>query len=196
MPGVSAVPGRAETAPLRIVVCGQQDCATSALIRAISEFTVLPGGGAGGHTLLDRGRITLANGLCLELCGVRAPDDGAAFGWAVPRALGLILLLDGADTAELEACAAQLRGLPRQLHVPSLVALSDPAGQSPGPPAADEVTARRLTGLLGLAPGTPVLTVGELTRASVRDLLLALLTGILDGLERSQREACSNGAQG
>lgn len=196
MPVACARNGRAETAPLRIVVCGQRDGATSGLIRAISEFTVLPGGGgAGGHNLLDRGRITLANGLRLELCGVRAPDDGVAFGWAVPRALGLILLLDGTDTAELEASATHLRELPRQLHVPSLVALSAPSPGA-GHPAADEVTARRLTGLLGLAPETPVLTVAELTRASVRDLLLALLTRILDGLERSQREACSNGAQG
>jgi signal recognition particle receptor subunit beta len=173
---------------LKVVVCGPFAAGKTTFIRSISEITVLTTERpvsdetsrvkAETTVAMDFGRITLGNGLALHLFGTpgQARFD---FMWDVlgEGMLGMVLLVDGSRPETVTDAGRIARSMRRRGSVPAVVAVTRV-------PVVDEVTAQRFRSAIGLSRTTPVLACDARERADVRDVLLALLTRILDHVER------------
>lgn len=178
--------------PMRVAVAGPpQDVA--GFIRSIAGFTVLQGvagpavgdrlaGGAdcGPTSSALRGRVGLPNGLVLELVAV---SDELAAAQQAGRVIGQVLVVDCEPDGRGVALA---RSLWAALPVPAVVAITGQLGRG-----LDELGEHRVRAGLGLPAFTPVACYDLSDRASVRDVLLALLVAVLDLLDvsRARREA-------
>lgn len=180
---------RARQRQLRIAVCGPPGAGKSTFIRTISEMIVLSNSeptrdgaeSAGGGQ--EVGRIALGNGLALNL--LSAPDCGALRTWGPPTGLlGAVVLVNLADAPGLPLAAGMAAMVRRDAHVPMVVAATRAD-------RLDEVAAHRLRTSLGLPRYVPVMGCDPRLRAEVRDVLVALLSRVLQVLDR---EAASGGA--
>jgi signal recognition particle receptor subunit beta len=169
---------------VRIVVTGPSGAGTTALIRSVSEITVLttqrrigraPARGREEPTIaLDFGRLTINRDLVLYLFGTPGEDPASlALGPLAEGPIGLIVTLDASRPSSVEGAADIIEFLNTNSDVPYVVAANRL-------PQGDE---RKLSSMRDAlrAPGDVPIVACEVTeRESVKHVVLTLIDRVLD----------------
>jgi len=171
---------------VKIVVTGPFSAGKTTLIRTISEITVLSTErGITDETrsrkrettvAMDFGRITIDRELVLYLFGTPG-QERFDFMWEIlgEGMLGYLLLVDASRADSLAEAEGILAAFHQMARVPFAVGINRATGE---PGEVDQVRDR-----LGLDPQVPVLPCDATDKASVKELLLALLYAVLDDVE-------------
>ena len=171
---------------VKIVVTGPFSAGKTTLIRTISEITVLSTErGITDDTrsrkrettvAMDFGRITIDRELVLYLFGTPG-QERFDFMWEIlgEGMLGYLLLVDASRADSLAEAEGILAAFHQMARVPFAVGINRATGE---PGEVDQVRDR-----LGLDPQVPVLPCDATDKASVKELLLALLYAVLDDVE-------------
>lgn len=174
---------------LKILVSGPFAAGKTTFIRSISDITALSterqvsdGSArikAGTTVAMDFGRVRLPAGPALHLFGTPG-QSRFDFMWEVlsEGMLGLVLIVDGSRPETFPDAANIARSIRARSNAPVVLAVTRVAGL-------DEVSAQRWRSAMGLPVGTPVVACDARDRDSVKGVLLALLTGLLERIERS-----------
>lgn len=171
---------------VKVVVTGPFNAGKTALIKAVSEITVLSterqisdaSGEGGGETTvaMDFGRITISDDVVLYLFGTPG-QERFSFMWETlsEGMLGFVLLVDATDTDSFADARSMIGFFTEMSDVPFVV-----AGNKVD---ADET--ERLADLrsqLELADDVPLLPVDARDKDSVKAVLLGLLYRILESM--------------
>jgi small GTP-binding protein len=178
---------------VKIVVTGPFAAGKTTLIRTISEITVLStekditdstrSRKAETTVAMDFGRITIDRDLVLYLFGTPG-QDRFDFMWEIlgEGMLGYVLLVDATREDSLEEAMSILAAFRRMARVPFVVGLNrtdglDPAGEA------------RVREVLELDPDVPVVPCDATDRESVKAVLLALLSAVVDSIDAAAANA-------
>jgi uncharacterized protein len=188
--------GRPRT--LKVVVTGPFDAGKSTFIRTISATTVLsterPVTGREGTdstttVAMDFGRLSLPGDLALYLFGTPG-QERFEFMWDIlaEGMLGFVLLVDGGTLDEDGHEADRVRRHFTELaDVPFVVAVNKAEGE------VDDIT-RHARRVLDVPDDVPVIAGDAREREDVKQVLLALLREVLDGVrDRSGPRARTGG---
>ncbi|MGH2811454.1 MAG: GTP-binding protein [Actinomycetota bacterium] len=174
-------------AQVKIVVTGPFGAGKTTLIKTISEIAVVSTErGISDHTkvhkkdttvAMDFGRITIDDGLVLYLFGTPG-QERFDFMWEIlaEGMLGFVLMVDAERRESLDEATRILDAFSTFGSHPYVVAVNK-HGNDPDESVAE---ARRTLGLNG---EVPVLPLDALDRQSVKEVLLALLYAVLEGIE-------------
>jgi signal recognition particle receptor subunit beta len=172
---------------VKVVVTGPFSAGKTTFIRTISEITVLSterditdetrSRKAETTVAMDFGRITIDRDLVLYLFGTPG-QERFDFMWEIlgEGMLGYVLLVDPGREDSLTEAAGILDAFRAMAPVPFVIAANRASEVD-----ADE--AARLRRAIGAADDVPVLACDATDRASVRDVLLALLYAVLASVE-------------
>jgi small GTP-binding protein len=178
---------RGNARAVKIVVTGPFAAGKTTLIRTISEITVLSterdvsddtrSRKAETTVAMDFGRITIDHDLILYLFGTPG-QDRFDFMWEIlgEGMLGYVLLLDAEHLDSIEDAAGILAAFRRMAKVPFVVALN----------RADRVEPtheQRIREGLDLDASVPVVACDATDRASVKNVLLALLYAVVESVD-------------
>jgi small GTP-binding protein len=172
---------------VKIVVTGPFAAGKTTLIRTISEITVLStekdipdetrSRKAETTVAMDFGRITIDHDLVLYLFGTPG-QDRFDFMWEIlgEGMLGYVLLIDADRPESLTEAVGILAAFKKMAKVPFVVGLKRSDGQ-------DQDAERRVREVLDLDSSVPVVPCDATDRASVKNVLLALLYAVVDSLD-------------
>ena len=178
---------------VKIVVTGPFAAGKTTLIRTISEITVLStekditdetkSRKSETTVAMDFGRITIDHDLVLYLFGTPG-QDRFDFMWEIlgEGMLGYVVLLDATRPDSLDEAVGILAAFRKMAKVPFVVGLN----------RTDSVSAdveARVRDVLGLDPGVPVVACDATDRASVKEVLLALLYAVVDSIDVAAAQA-------
>ena len=178
---------------VKIVVTGPFAAGKTTLIRTISEITVLStekditdetkSRKSETTVAMDFGRITIDHDLILYLFGTPG-QDRFDFMWEIlgEGMLGYVLLLDANRQDSLDEAVGILAAFRKMARVPFVVGLN----------RADEVdpeVEERVRSALELDSAVPVVACDATDRASVKNVLLALLYAVVDSLDVAAAQA-------
>lgn len=178
---------------VKIVVTGPFAAGKTTLIRTISEITVLStekditdetkSRKSETTVAMDFGRITIDHDLILYLFGTPG-QDRFDFMWEIlgEGMLGYVLLLDANRQDSLDEAVGILAAFRKMAKVPFVVGLN----------RADEVdpeVEQRVRAALELDASVPVVSCDATDRASVKNVLLALLYAVVDSLDVAAAQA-------
>ncbi|HET9187059.1 MAG TPA: ATP/GTP-binding protein [Acidothermaceae bacterium] len=178
---------------VKIVVTGPFAAGKTTLIRTISEITVLStekditdetkSRKSETTVAMDFGRITIDHDLILYLFGTPG-QDRFDFMWEIlgEGMLGYVLLLDANRQDSLDEAVGILAAFRKMARVPFVVGLN----------RADEVdpeVEERVRSALELDAAVPVVPCDATDRASVKNVLLALLYAVVDSLDVAAAQA-------
>lgn len=178
---------------VKIVVTGPFAAGKTTLIRTISEITVLStekditdetkSRKSETTVAMDFGRITIDHDLILYLFGTPG-QDRFDFMWEIlgEGMLGYVLLLDANRQDSLDEAVGILAAFRKMARVPFVVGLNRAEGLDP------EVESR-VREALELDPSVPVVACDATDRASVKNVLLALLYAVVDSLDVAAAQA-------
>jgi signal recognition particle receptor subunit beta len=177
---------------VKVVVTGPFSAGKTTFIRTISEITVLSterditdetrSRKAETTVAMDFGRITIDRDLVLYLFGTPG-QERFDFMWEIlgEGMLGFVLLVDPGREDSLSEAAGILKAFRAMAHVPFVIAANRADVIDP-----DEADRLRL--LVGASDEVPVLACDATDRASVRDVLLALLYAVLASVEAADAD--------
>jgi small GTP-binding protein len=175
------------------VVTGPFAAGKTTLIRTISEITVLSTEkGITDETrstksdttvAMDFGRITIDRDLVLYLFGTPG-QDRFDFMWEIlgEGMLGYVVLLDANRPESLEEAVGILAAFRKMAKVPFVVALNRAENLDPD-------VEGRVRAALALDSAVPVVACDATDRASVKNVLLALLYAVVDSLDVAAAQA-------
>jgi small GTP-binding protein len=178
---------------VKIVVTGPFAAGKTTLIRTISEITVLStekditdetkSRKNETTVAMDFGRITIDHDLVLYLFGTPG-QDRFDFMWEIlgEGMLGYVVLLDATRPDSLDEAIGILAAFRKMAKVPFVVGLN----------RAESVSAdveARVRDVLGLDPSVPVVACDATDRASVKEVLLALLYAVVDSIDVAAAQA-------
>ena len=178
---------------VKIVVTGPFAAGKTTLIRTISEITVLStekditdetkSRKSETTVAMDFGRITIDHDLILYLFGTPG-QDRFDFMWEIlgEGMLGYVLLLDANRQDSLDEAVSILAAFRKMARVPFVVGLNRAEAVDP------EVEAR-VRDALELGSAVPVVACDATDRASVKNVLLALLYAVVDSLDVAAAQA-------
>ncbi|MGH8888797.1 MAG: GTP-binding protein [Acidothermaceae bacterium] len=178
---------------VKIVVTGPFSAGKTTLIRTISEITVLStekditdetkSRKAETTVAMDFGRITIDHDLVLYLFGTPG-QDRFDFMWEIlgEGMLGYVLLLDANRPDSLEEAVGILAAFRKMAKVPFVVGMNRAEGVDPDAEA-------RVREALDLDPSVPVVACDATDRASVKNVLLALLYAVVDSIDVAAAQA-------
>jgi small GTP-binding protein len=178
---------------VKIVVTGPFAAGKTTLIRTISEITVLStekditdetkSRKSETTVAMDFGRITIDHDLILYLFGTPG-QDRFDFMWEIlgEGMLGYVLLLDANRQDSLDEAVSILAAFRKMARVPFVVGLNRADAVDP------EVEAR-VRDALELGSAVPVVACDATDRASVKNVLLALLYAVVDSLDMAAAQA-------
>jgi signal recognition particle receptor subunit beta len=178
---------RGNARAVKIVVTGPFAAGKTTLIRTISEITVLStekdvsdntrSRKAETTVAMDFGRITIDHDLILYLFGTPG-QDRFDFMWEIlgEGMLGYVLLLDAERADSLDDAAGILAAFRTMAKVPFVVALNRAEG-------VDFDQEQRIREALDLDASVPVVACNATDRASVKNVLLALLYAVVDSID-------------
>jgi uncharacterized protein len=178
---------------VKIVVTGPFSAGKTTLIRTISEITVLSterditdetrSRKAETTVAMDFGRITIDHDLVLYLFGTPG-QDRFDFMWEIlgEGMLGYVLLIDVQRPDSLDEAVSILAAFRKMAPVPFVVGLN-----RAGDLQADAET--RVRDALDLDPSVPVVACDATDRASVKNVLLALLYAVVDSIDVAAAQA-------
>ena len=184
---------RGNARAVKIVVTGPFAAGKTTLIRTISEITVLSterdisdetrSRKAETTVAMDFGRITIDHDLILYLFGTPG-QDRFDFMWEIlgEGMLGYVLLLDAERTDSLDEAVGILTAFRTMAKVPFVVALNRADAVEP----AHE---QRIREALELGPSVPLVACDATDRASVKNVLLALLYAVVDSIDMVAAQA-------
>lgn len=184
---------RGNARAVKIVVTGPFGAGKTTLIRTISEITVLSterdvsdetrSRKAETTVAMDFGRITIDHDLILYLFGTPG-QDRFDFMWEIlgEGMLGYVLLLDAERSDSLEEAAGILAAFRTMAKVPFVVALNRAD-------AVDSAHEQRIREALELDPSVPLIACDATDRASVKNVLLALLYAVVDSIDMVAAQA-------
>jgi small GTP-binding protein len=178
---------------VKIVVTGPFAAGKTTLIRTISEITVLStekditdetkSRKSETTVAMDFGRITIDHDLVLYLFGTPG-QDRFDFMWEIlgEGMLGYVLLLDANREDSLAEAVGILAAFRKMAKVPFVVGLNRAEAVDPDAEA-------RVREALDLDPAVPVVACDATDRASVKNVLLALLYAVVDSLDVAAAQA-------
>jgi hypothetical protein len=178
---------------VKIVVTGPFAAGKTTLIRTISEITVLStekditdetkSRKSETTVAMDFGRITIDHDLVLYLFGTPG-QDRFDFMWEIlgEGMLGYVLLLDANRPDSLEEAVGILAAFRKMAKVPFVVGLNRAEG-------IDSDAEARVREALDLDPSVPVVACDATDRASVKNVLLALLYAVVDSIDVAAAQA-------
>jgi uncharacterized protein len=178
---------------VKIVVTGPFAAGKTTLIRTISEITVLStekditdetkSRKAETTVAMDFGRITIDHDLVLYLFGTPG-QDRFDFMWEIlgEGMLGYVLLLDANRPESLSEAVGILAAFKKMAKVPFVVGLNRSEG-------ADPEAEQRVRDALDLDASVPIVPCDATDRASVKNVLLALLYAVVDSLDVAAAQA-------
>ena len=178
---------------VKIVVTGPFAAGKTTLIRTISEITVLStekditdetkSRKSETTVAMDFGRITIDHDLILYLFGTPG-QDRFDFMWEIlgEGMLGYVLLLDANRQDSLDEAVSILAAFRKMARVPFVVGVNRADAVDP------EVEAR-VRDALELGSAVPVVACDATDRASVKNVLLALLYAVVDSLDMAAAQA-------
>jgi small GTP-binding protein len=178
---------------VKIVVTGPFAAGKTTLIRTISEITVLStekditdetkSRKAETTVAMDFGRITIDHDLVLYLFGTPG-QDRFDFMWEIlgEGMLGYVLLLDANRPESLSEAVGILAAFKKMAKVPFVVGLNRSEG-------ADLEVEQRVRDALDLDASVPIVPCDATDRASVKNVLLALLYAVVDSLDVAAAQA-------
>jgi uncharacterized protein len=178
---------------VKIVVTGPFAAGKTTLIRTISEITVLStekditdetkSRKSETTVAMDFGRITIDHDLVLYLFGTPG-QDRFDFMWEIlgEGMLGYVLLLDANRPDSIEEAVGILAAFRKMAKVPFVVGLNRASG-------VDSDAANRVRAALDLDPAVPVVACDATDRASVKNVLLALLYAVVDSIDVAAAQA-------
>ena len=184
---------RGNARAVKIVVTGPFAAGKTTMIRTISEITVLSterdisdetrSRKAETTVAMDFGRITIDHDLILYLFGTPG-QDRFDFMWEIlgEGMLGYVLLLDVERTDSLDEAVGILAAFRAMAKVPFVVALNRADAVEP----AQE---QRIREALELDPSVPIVACDATDRASVKNVLLALLYAVVDSIDMVAAQA-------
>ena len=184
---------RGNARAVKIVVTGPFAAGKTTLIRTISEITVLSterdvsdetrSRKVETTVAMDFGRITIDHDLILYLFGTPG-QDRFDFMWEIlgEGMLGYVLLLDAERTDSLDEAAGILAAFRTMAKVPFVVALNRAA-------VVESAHEQRIREALDLDPSVPIVACDATDRASVKNVLLALLYAIVDSIDMVAAQA-------
>src|SRR6185312_8625417 len=162
-------------------------------IRTISEITVLStekditdetkSRKSETTVAMDFGRITIDHDLILYLFGTPG-QDRFDFMWEIlgEGMLGYVVLLDANRPDSLEEAVGMLAAFRKMAKVPFVVALNRAENLDPD-------VEERVRAALELDSAVPVVACDATDRASVKNVLLALLYAVVDSLDVAAAQA-------
>jgi signal recognition particle receptor subunit beta len=132
---------------------------------------------------MDFGRITIDHDLVLYLFGTPG-QDRFDFMWEIlgEGMLGYVLLLDANRPDSLDEAVGILAAFRKMAKVPFVVALNRAE-------AVDPDAETRVRDALELDPSVPVVACDATDRASVKNVLLALLYAVVDSIDVAAAQA-------
>ena len=172
---------------VKIVVTGPFAAGKTTLIRTISEITVLStekditdetkSRKSETTVAMDFGRITIDHDLILYLFGTPG-QDRFDFMWEIlgEGMLGYVLLLDANRQDSLDEAVGILAAFRKMARVPFVVGLNRAE-------AVDPEVEEQVRSALELDSAVPVVACDATDRASVKNVLLALLYAVVDSLD-------------
>jgi small GTP-binding protein len=172
---------------VKIVVTGPFAAGKTTLIRTISEITVLStekditdetkSRKSETTVAMDFGRITIDHDLVLYLFGTPG-QDRFDFMWEIlgEGMLGYVVLLDANRPDSLEEAVGILAAFRKMAKVPFVVAMNRAE-------SLDSEAEARVREALDLDPAVPVVACDATDRASVKNVLLALLYAVVDSID-------------
>lgn len=178
---------------VKIVVTGPFAAGKTTLIRTISEITVLStekditdetkSRKNETTVAMDFGRITIDHDLVLYLFGTPG-QDRFDFMWEIlgEGMLGYVVLLDATRPDSLDEAIGILAAFRKMAKVPFVVGLN----------RAESVSAdveAHVRDVLQLDPSVPVVACDATDRASVKEVLLALLYAVVDSIDVAAAQA-------
>jgi small GTP-binding protein len=178
---------------VKIVVTGPFAAGKTTLIRTISEITVLStekditdetkSRKSETTVAMDFGRITIDHDLILYLFGTPG-QDRFDFMWEIlgEGMLGYVVLLDANRPDSLEEAVGILAAFRKMAKVPFVVALNRAENVDPD-------VEERVRAALELDSAVPVVACDATDRASVKNVLLALLYAVVDSLDVAAAQA-------
>jgi small GTP-binding protein len=178
---------------VKIVVTGPFAAGKTTLIRTISEITVLStekditdetkSRKSETTVAMDFGRITIDHDLVLYLFGTPG-QDRFDFMWEIlgEGMLGYVVLLDANRPDSLDEAVGILAAFRKMAKVPFVVGLNRAENIDP-----DLET--RVREALSLDSTVPVVACDATDRASVKNVLLALLYAVVDSLDVAAAQA-------
>jgi small GTP-binding protein len=175
---------------VKIVITGPFGAGKTTLIRTVSEITVLSTerelssesearpDKARTTVAMDFGRIGIDSELVLYLFGTPG-QDRFEFMWEVlgEGMLGYVVLIDADRPESVQEAVTILAAFRKMASVPFVVAMN----RSDGVQADAEAELREV---LELDPSVPIVACDATDKASVKQVLLALLHAVLESLER------------
>lgn len=178
---------------LKIVVTGPFSSGKTTLIQTISEIAVVgterkvsgPEAGAKRSTTvaMDFGRISLPEGLSLSLFGTPGQRRFETM-WQIlsEGMLGFILLVDGSRVDTFADAAHIRRSFEEYADVPYVVGVThvDEVG------GGFDAVCERVRSDLELPPEVGVVAIDSRVRDDIKVLILAVLAGVLERLERAE----------
>jgi small GTP-binding protein len=178
---------------VKIVVTGPFAAGKTTLIRTISEITVrstekditdeTKSRKSETTVAMDFGRITIDHDLILYLFGTPG-QDRFDFMWEIlgEGMLGYVVLLDANRPESLEEAVGILAAFRKMAKVPFVVALNRAENLDPD-------VEGRVRAALALDSAVPVVACDATDRASVKNVLLALLYAVVDSLDVAAAQA-------
>jgi len=178
---------------VKIVVTGPFAAGKTTLIRTISEITVLStekditdetkSRKSETTVAMDFGRITIDHDLILYLFGTPG-QDRFDFMWEIlgEGMLGYVVLLDASRPDSLHEAVGILEAFRKMAKVPFVVALNRAENVEPD-------VEERVRAALELDSSVPVVACDATDRASVKNVLLALLYAVVDSLDVAAAQA-------
>jgi small GTP-binding protein len=178
---------------VKIVVTGPFAAGKTTLIRTISEITVLStekditdetkSRKSETTVAMDFGRITIDHDLILYLFGTPG-QDRFDFMWEIlgEGMLGYVVLLDANRPDSLDEAVGILGAFRKMAKVPFVVALNRADNVEPD-------VEERVRAALELDSAVPVVACDATDRASVKNVLLALLYAVVDSLDVAAAQA-------
>jgi len=178
---------------VKIVVTGPFAAGKTTLIRTISEITVLStekditdetkSRKSETTVAMDFGRITIDHDLILYLFGTPG-QDRFDFMWEIlgEGMLGYVVLLDANRPDSLDEAVGILAAFRKMAKVPFVVALNRADNVDPD-------VEERVRAALELDSAVPVVACDATDRASVKNVLLALLYAVVDSLDVAAAQA-------
>jgi hypothetical protein len=173
---------------VKVVVTGPYAAGKTTLIRTISEITVLStergttedterARKAQTTVAMDFGRITIDRELVLYLFGTPG-QERFDFMWEIlgEGMLGYVLLLDAARPESFAEARAILDAFRAMANVPFVVALNRA-------PSLDPALEQQVRAALAVDGSVAIVPCDATDRESVKNVVLALLFGVLDQLE-------------
>jgi small GTP-binding protein len=178
---------------VKIVVTGPFAAGKTTLIRTISEITVLStekditdetkSRKSETTVAMDFGRITIDHDLILYLFGTPG-QDRFDFMWEIlgEGMLGYVVLLDANRPDSLDEAVGILAAFRTMAKVPFVVALNRAENVEPD-------VEERIRAALELDSAVPLVACDATDRASVKNVLLALLYAVVDSLDVAAAQA-------